>query len=165
MTPFRTKFLKATLIIALLVASVLSVTGCQDFGQFPPPELPAEEPKETVPSTFITTEDRAILAVYEHLLSQALSHEAKGYLAQFYAVSDNWSARSELYKDGTTIWYVLVDKAGVETWQERPYWQQASWFVYRNGRVIPSNRLNANALRIEADLQELSSQPESEGTP
>jgi hypothetical protein len=31
--------------------------------------------------------------------------------------------------------------------------------VYKDGRVIPSNRLEANALRIEADLQELSFQP------
>jgi hypothetical protein len=47
----------------------------------------------------------------------------------------------------------------VEAWEWRPYWQQASWFVFPNGEVMPSNRIQANALRIEADLQELSPQP------
>jgi hypothetical protein len=154
------RYLKSGLIITLLMVLVLIVTGCQDFGQFPPPEPPEEQPQEKVaPTTFITSEDRAILAVYEHLLSLAESHQAKKYLAEFSAASDNWSAESELFQDGTSVWYVVVDMSGVEVWKDRPYWQQAGWFVYRDGRVIPSNRLQANALRIEADLQELSLQP------
>ncbi len=160
MTLSKKRYLKFFLTTTLLAVLVLTVTGCEDFGQFPPPESPGEKPEEVVPSTFITSEDRAILAVYEHLLSQAETHEAKKYLAEFYAVSDNWSAESELYKDGSSIWYVLVDMTDVKTWEERPYWQQASWLVYRDGRVIPSNRLQANALRIEADLQELNLTPE-----
>lgn len=155
----KRKYLKSVLVIILLVALVLTVVGCEDFGTFPPPEPTEEKPEEVVPTTFINSEDRAILAVYEHLLSLAISHEAKTYLAQFSAVSDNWSGKSELFKDGTNIWYIVVDMSGAEVWEERPYWQQAGWFVYRDGRVIPSNRLEANALRIEADLQELSLQP------
>jgi len=159
MTKWR-KYLKSVLAIAFLVALVLAVSGCEDFGQFPPPEPAEEQPEKPAPTTFINSEDRAILAVYEHLLSLAESHEAKTYLAEFSAASDNWSAKSELFKDGTSIWYVQVNMSGVEVWEEEPYWQQAGWFVYQDGRVIPSNRLQANALRIEADLQKLSLQPE-----
>jgi hypothetical protein len=156
----KKKHLKPILIIVLITVLILTITGCEDFGTFPASEPPAEEPEEPAPTTFINSEDRAILAVYEHLLSLAESHEAKTYLAEFSAVSDNWSAKSELFKDGTSIWYVVVDMTGAEAWEERPYWHQASWFVYQDGKVIPSNRLQANALRIEADLQELSLPPE-----
>ncbi len=161
MTNQKWGYLKHVLVITLLVVLTFTVAGCEDFGTFPAPEPPAEEPEKPAPSTFINSEDRAILAVYEHLLSLAESHEAKTYLAEFSAVSDNWSAKSELFKDGTSIWYVLVDMSSTELWEERPYWQQASWFVYQDGKVIPSNRLQANALRVEADLQELSLQPGS----
>ena len=161
--PNRSKrYAKPILIIALLAALLLTVTGCEDFGQFPPPEPPAEKPapEKVVSPTVISTADRAILAVYEHLLSQAESHEAKVYLAEFYTVSDNWSAEKERFKDGSSIWCVLVDMTDNDTWELRPYWQEASWFVLRDGKVIPSSRLQANALRIEADLQELSLKPE-----
>ena len=156
------RYLKSVSVIILLLALVLIATGCEDFGTFPTPEPPREKP---APTTFINSEDRAILAVYEHLLSLAESHEAKTYLAEFSAVSDNWSAKSELFKDGTSLWYVQVDMSHIKEWQGRPYWQQAGWFVYQDSRVIPSNRLEANALRIEADLQKLSLQPEPEATP
>ncbi len=151
---------KLILTSALLVLTGLMTAGCQDFGTFPAPELPAEKPAETAPTTFISSEDRAVLAVYEYLLSQAESYEAKTYLAEFEATSDNWTAISELYKDGSNIWYVSVDMSGVAGWTGKSYWKQAGWFVYRDGRVIPSNRLQANALRIEADLQQLSLQTE-----
>jgi len=159
MSNLKKSYLKMVLVFALLAALVLAATGCEDFGTFPAPEMPEEKPAETLHPTYINTEDRAILAVYEHLLDQAEAHEAKTYLAEFSAASDNWSAKSELYKDGTTIWYVVVDMTEVADWEGRDYWQQASWFVYKDGRVIPSNRLEANALRIEADLQELSFRP------
>ena len=158
------RYLSLTLVISLLAVLALTVTGCEEFG-FPPPEPPAPEeetkeqaPPPTTPPTTITSEDRAILSVYEHLLSQAESYTAKAYLADFYAASDRWRARSELFKDGTSIWYVVVDMTGVVVWEERNYWQLAGWFVLQDGKVIPSNRLQANALRIEADLQELSLQ-------
>jgi len=144
--------------IIMLLTMVMTVSGCADY-TFPTPEPPAQEPEKPASTTFINSADRAVLAVYEHLLSLAESHEAKDYLAEFSAVSDNWSAESELFKDGSSVWYVKVDMSGAEDWEERPYWQQASWFVYQDGRVIPSNRLQANALRIEADLQELSLPP------
>jgi len=150
------------ILIIMLMAMALTASGCQDFGTFPTPEPPAQQPEKPVSTTFINSGDRAVIAVYEHLLSLAESHEAKDYLAEFSAVSDNWSANSELFKDGSSVWYVAVDMSTVENWQEKPYWQQASWFVYQDGRVIPSNRLQANALRIESDLQELSSPPPEE---
>jgi hypothetical protein len=157
------RFTKPVLIIALLGALLGTITACQDLG-YPPASTPAEQPKtETVtPPTIISTKDAALLAVYQRLLSQAESHEAKIYLADFYATCDNWSAESEFFKDGSGTWYVQVDMTSNETWEERPYWQQASWFVFKNGQVIPSNRLEANALRIEADLLELSPKPKSE---
>ncbi|MFC2001687.1 hypothetical protein ACFLUZ_04180 [Chloroflexota bacterium] len=156
------RYIKPILIVALLAALLGTVTGCEDFSQYPPPSPPAEKPEpEKAPSpTTISTGDQAILAIYEHLLSKAESHEAKIYLAEFYTVCDNWSAETERFKDGSTILYVLVDMTGSEQWGWKPYWQQASWIVSRDGGVIPSSRLQANALRIEADLQELSLQPE-----
>ena len=147
--------------VIMLLSVVITASGCEGY-TFPASEPQAQEPEKPVSTIFINSEDRATLAVYEHLLSLAQSHEAKAYLAEFSAASDNWSAKSELFKDGSSIWYVKVDMSEVQDWKEKPYWQLASWFVYRDGRVIPSNRLQANALRIEADLQELSSPPPPE---
>jgi len=164
MTFSKKRYLKPVLIITLLAVLVLTITGCEDyFNQFSPPEAPEEkpEPEKVAASTVISSEDKAILAVYEHLLIQAESSEAKVYLAEFYTACDNWSAESELFKDGSSVWYALVDMTEVEAWEWRPYWQQASWFVFPGGEVMPSNRIQANALRIEADLQELSPPPKS----
>lgn len=161
LTDLSKRYIKPILIISLLTVLALAVIGCEDFG-FPPPEPPQPEKKaeeQAPPPITITTYDRAILVVYEHLLSQAESYQAKVYLAEFYATCDNWSAKSELFKDGTSVWYVVVDMTSIEAWEDRPYWQQAGWLVFRDGKVMPSNRLKANALRIEADLQELSLQP------
>ena len=154
------RYMKPILII-LIVVLALTVVGCEDFQQWSPP--PAEEKtEETAPPTTITTEDRAILAVFEQLLSQAESYQAKVYLADFYATCDNWEAESELLTDGTFLWYVTIDMTGVAGWREKPYWQQACWLVQKkDGKVMPSRRSQANALRIEADLQELNLQSES----
>ncbi len=157
------KFIKPALIMALFVALLGTFTACQDLGYPPtttPPEKPA--PEKITSATVISTKDAALLAVYQRLLGQAESYEAKIYLADFYATCDNWSAESEFFKDGSGTWYVKVDMSSTETWELRPYWQQASWFVFKDGKVIPSNRFQANALRIEADLQALSSKPELE---
>ncbi len=152
-------FMKPILIITLLVVMAGAATGCEDFGLTPSPQPPEEKTEEKTPPTVVRTEDRAILAVYEHLLSQAESYQAKVYLADFYSASDNWNAKSELLKDGTSIWHIVVEMTGTEAGEERPYWQQASWLILPDGKVIPSNRFEANALRIEADLQQLSLQP------
>ena len=146
---------KIILVISLALL-VLLFAGCQDFGQFPTPTLPSESPKAVSPGTSIGTEDRAILAVYEHLLTIAGSAEAKEYLAEFYAMSDKWAAEQELFKDGSTLWYVTVDSTTVADWKGKPHWLEAGWHVSPDGKVIPSNRLKANALLIEADLQSLS---------
>ena len=164
LTNWNRRYIRPVLIISLLAVLVLTVPGCEDFG-FPPPQSPEPEEKTEVvkaPPTIITTEDRAILAVYEHLLSQADSYQAKLYLADFYTTCDNWTAELELLKDGTSLWYVTVDMTEVKIWREKLYWRQASWLIHKkDGKVIPSNQFKANALRIEADLQELSLQPES----
>ena len=160
LTNLNKRYLKPILIISLLAMLILTVTGCEELG-FPPPQSPGQEEKtgEQVPPPTITTEDRAILVVYEHLLSQAESYQAKAYLADFYAAANEWSASPELFQDGTSVWIVVVDMTGVGIWKGGTYWKQASWFVLHNGKVIPSNHLQANALRIEAALQELSLQP------
>ena len=152
-------YIKPILIITLLVALLGTFTGCEEYG-FPAPTPPKETPEKAATSTTIGTKDKAIVAVHEHLLNQAESYEAKVYLADFYAACDNWSAESEIFKDGSGTWYVLVDMTKAKTWEQRPYWQQAGWFVFKDGKVMPSNRLQANALRIEADLQKLSPEPE-----
>lgn len=157
---WNNKFLKPILIIVLLVAMLGIITACTDLGF--PSSTPAEkpEPEPVTHPTIISTKDAALLAVHQRLLGQAESYQAKIYLADFYAICDNWSAESEFFKDGSDTWYVLVDMTANQTWEWRTYWQQASWFVFKDGKVIPSNYLQANALRIEADLQALS--PESE---
>ena len=163
LTNLNKRYIRPILIISLLAVLVLTVPGCEDFGL--PPMEPSEPENKTeveMPPTVVTTEDRAILAVYEHLLSQAESYQAKLYLADFYATCDNWMAESELLKDGTRLWYVTIDMTDVKVWREKLYWRQASWLILRkDGKVMPSNRFQVNALRIEADLQELSLQPES----
>jgi hypothetical protein len=165
LTNWITGFIKSVLILALLVVLLGVFTACADMG-FPTPstpqEQPAPEPAKVTGPTVIITKDAAILAVYQRLLSQAESYEAKIYLSDFYANCDNWSAESEFFKDGSGIWYVVVDMTENVTWERHPYWQQASWFVFKDGKVIPSERFRANALRIEADLQALSPKPEQD---
>ena len=158
LTSLNKRYIKPVLMISLLALLALTTIGCEEFG-FPPLESPAseEEARVEAPPTTIGTNDRAILTVQIHLFSQAESYKAKAYLADFYAARDSWNAESTVFKDGTSAWYVETTGSGVAA--ERPYWQQASWLVFQDGTVMPSDRLQANALRIEADLQELSLQP------
>ena len=159
---FSKRWIKPIIIITLLAMLALAATGCEELG-FPTsePSEPEETTEEAPPPTTVNTDDRAILVVYERLLSQAETYQAKVYLADFYTISDSWSAESEFLKDGTNIWHVVVDMTDIGVWTDRAYWRQASWLVFEDGEVIPSNRFQANALRIEADLQELSLQSES----
>jgi len=160
------KFIKPVLIIALLAALLGTFTACEELG-YPSSTTPAEEPEPApvTSPTFINTKDAALLAVHQQLLSQAESYEAKLYLADLYENSDNWSAESEFFKDGSGTWYVVVDMTGISTWEFLPHWQQASWFVLKDGEVVPSKNFRANALRIEADLQALSPEPNPEASP
>ena len=159
---FSKRWIKLTVTITLLAVLALTVIGCEDFGlgTTPATDEPTTE-EESPPSVTVNTDDKAILVVYEHLLSQAETYEAKVYLADFYTTSENkWSAESEFLKDGTNIWHVIVDITDTGGWSEKAYWRQASWFIFEDGEIIPSNHYQANALRIEADLKELSFQPE-----
>ena len=162
---FNKRHISSILVVILLIVLAGALTGCEYFDEWspsPPPEEGKPEAEVSPSNIKVKIEEIAILAVYEHLLSQAEGYEAKAYLADFYATCDNWTAESELFRDGTSIWHVVVDMTDVEVWKERPYWQQASWFILQDGKVIPSNRFQANALRIEADLQELSPPPSVE---
>ena len=151
------KIIKYALFLITLVAPPVTFTSCQDFGYPPSPTPQLATPAQPVTgNTVITTRDAALLAVYQHLLSLAETPGAKTYLADFYTACDNWSAESEFFKDGSGTWYVVADMTGNKDWKWKPYWQQAAWLVYRDGKVIPSTRFLANALRIEADLQALS---------
>ena len=154
------RYFSAVLTIVLLTVMLGTVAGCEDYG-FPSPTPPAAQSEPEPSPVFINTKDGAMLAVHQYLLEQARSTEAKRYLADFYTTADNWTAEGEYYKDGSGIWYILVDMTNVEVWEARLHWQIASWFVFKDGKVLPSNLLNANALRIEADLLELSPEPES----
>ncbi len=147
---------RSLLVMVILVALPGAFTACQDL--FPPSTAPqpSTSPQITTGATIITARDDALLAVYQHLLGLAETYEAMTYLADFYTGCDNWSAESEFFKDGSGTWYVTVDMTGVKNWTRKPYWQQASWYVFKDGKVIPSNRFQANALRIEADLHLLS---------
>lgn len=153
------KIFKSVLLTAIVIILVGSISACEELGypsSQPQQAQPAPEPAPVTGSNIINTKDTAILAVYRHLLDQADGYEAKVYLSDFYTNCDNWTAISEYFKDGSDTWYVVVDMTEVADWTLRPYWQQASWFAFKNGDVIPSYLFNANALRIEADLQALS---------
>lgn len=167
MKPFTVKkmFIGPALVVILLAATLLSATGCEELGYPPAATAPAEEEAETkatAPLAVSRSKDSAILAVYRHLLGQAESYQAKVYLSDFYASCDNWSATSEYFKDGSATWCVTVDMTASQDWTQLAYWQQASWFVFKDGSVIPANLLEANALRIEADLQQLSRDDDKE---
>jgi hypothetical protein len=155
------KALKYILVIAVVAVLLTMVTSCEEMG-FPsstPKETPAPEPEVTVSSTTAKTSDAAKLAVYQHLLELATGYDAKMYLSDFYTTCDNWTAQSDYFKDGTGTWHVTVNMTATDDWAFRPYWQQASWLVFKDGKVIPSNLFRANALRIEADLQALHPEP------
>ncbi len=155
------KVLKSIFVIAMLAVMLMMVTSCEEMG-FPsatPQETPEPEPAKTTSSTVVNTRDTAKLAVYQHLLELTGSYDAKMYLSDFYTTCDNWTVQSEYFKDGTGTWHVAVDMTTAEEWAFRPYWQQASWLVFKDGKVIPSNLFRANALRIEADLLALSPGP------
>ncbi len=160
----KKKVLKLIFIIAMLAALLVAVTSCEELG-FPsatPQETPEPEPVKTVSSTAVNSRDAAILSVYQRLLDLAGGYDAKMYLSDFYTTCDNWTAKSDYFKDGSGTWHVTVDMTAAEEWAFRPYWQQASWLVFKDGKVIPSNLFRANALRIEADLQALSPNPKAE---
>jgi hypothetical protein len=151
------KMLKTIFVVAMLAVLLATITSCETM--FPtsttPAETPEPEPAKTT-STVISTRDAAKLAVYQHLLDLTGSYDAKTYLSDFYTTCDNWTAQSDYFKDGSSTWHVSVNMTAIKEWAFRPYWQQASWFVFKDGEVIPSNLFRANALRIEADLQALS---------
>jgi hypothetical protein len=96
------------------------------------------------------------MAVQEYLLSKAISARAKAYLTELYASGGKWSARSELLKDGTRTWNVMLETEGKPEDKIKPQWRAACWTVFDDGKVLPSPKYDASALRIEADLQELS---------
>ncbi len=156
----KSKFIISILVVSVLTVTLLSVSACQDLG------LSGNTTPETTAATTsgnsVGTANEAKLAVYQRLLERAESYDAKIYLSDFYTYCDNWSVQSEYFKDGSDIWLVAVDMTGESDWNYNSYWQHAAWFVYRDGKVIPSNLFQVNALRIEADLQSLSTVPETE---
>jgi hypothetical protein len=159
MKPFIKRTTPALVFISLLLLLLMagSLSAC-DYS-FPDTTTPAATPQPSTPepatsgSVHINSAETAEQAVYQHLLGQAQSYDARIYLADFYSACDNWTAEKDYFHDGSGTWYVTVDMTAVKDWELRPYWQQASWYVYRDGRVVPSNDFQANALRIEADLQ------------
>lgn len=155
-TSRKLNLIKTIIVISLLLAILLTVVSCEDLG-FPSTSSTSDtntpEESNTDGKTVVSYKDAAILAVYQHLLDRAGSAEAKLYLADFYTACDNWDAVSEYFKDGSGTWHVIVDMSEIMDWEYDSYWQQASWFVFKDGRVIPSNLFQGNALRIEADLQ------------
>ena len=150
-----TTSIRLLIFIALLAALLGTVFACQDLGLTSSGDTETTAPESTTQSGPITvnTEDTAVLAVYRHLLEKAVTDEAKSYLADFYTACNNWSAEAEYFKDGSQVWNVVVDMTDEPVWDFPAYWQHASWFILKNGEVIPSNLFEANALRIEADLQ------------
>jgi hypothetical protein len=157
----KKRIILSVLAISLIIVMLLSFTACQDLGLSGSKTEETEEPDAASDNT-ISTSDEAKLAVYQRLLERADGYDAMIYLSDFYTYCHNWSVQSEYFKDGSDIWLVAVDMTGESDWSHNPYWQHAGWFVYRDGKVIPSNLFQANALRIEADLQMLSAEQDEE---
>ena len=153
----RKKRILASIIgIFLLTAVIFTAAGCESLG------LGGTTEPTTTPTGVVTTSEGAELAVYQYLLAQAESGEAKTYLADFYTYCDNWSTQSEYFRDGSETWLVAVDMTGESNWEHQSYWQHAGWFVLKDGSVVPANLYQLNALRIEADLEEMSDGANSE---
>jgi len=155
------KLIISILVVSLLTVMLLSITACDSLG-LSGETTPATTETVSTGGNSIGTADEAKLAVYQRLLERAESYDAMIYLSDFYTYCYNWSVQSEYFKDGSDIWLVAVDMTGESDWDHNSYWQRAAWFVYRDGKVIPSNLFQVNALRIEADLQLLSIVPETE---
>jgi hypothetical protein len=158
-TSRKKKIIISILTLSLLTVMLLTFTACEELGLS---GGTTEATMEINDQSVISTAEAAELAVYRHLLEQADSPEAKVYLADFYTHCYNWSVQSEYFKDGSGIWLVEVDMTAETNWELDSYWQRAGWFVYHGGSVIPSNLYKLNALRIEADLQGLGPEPETE---
>jgi hypothetical protein len=154
----KKRILASIIVISLLITVLLSATGCESLGLGGDTETttPTNEPGT------IDTAEEAELAVYQYLLAQAKSAEAKVYLADFYTICHNWDVQSEYFRDGSETWLVHVDMTGESNWEHKSYWQRAGWFVLKDGSVIPANLYQSNALRIEADLKELSAEAATE---
>lgn len=153
------------IFITMIAALLGTAVACEDLGLTSSGDT--EETAESEATTqsgpiTVSTEDTAVLAVYRHLLENAVTDDAKSYLADFYTACDNWYAEAEYFKDGSQVWNVVVDMTEETPWDLPAHWQQASWFILKNGEVIPSNLFEANALRIEADLQAFT--PDSSST-
>jgi len=160
-TSRKGKITLSILMVSLLIVMLLSFTACEGLGLSGGNTEETEE-ADVASDNIISTADEAKMAVYQRLLECAESYDAKIYLSDFYTYCHNWSVQSEYFKDGSDIWLIAVDMTGESNWEHNPYWQRAGWFVYRDGKVIPSNLFQANALRIEADLQLLSTEQEAE---
>ena len=150
------RMLIPALVAVLLLALLVPFTGCEDLGYPAPAATPEATPEAAkMPTVTVSSRNEAQLAVYQSLLEMATSPEAKNYLADFYTAADNWTAISEVFRDGSGIWQVQVDMTAVAEWPYHPYWRQAAWYVYKGGQVMPASLYQANALRIEADIQAL----------
>ena len=150
---YRKKNILASIIVlSLLITVMFTATACESLGL----GGTTDEPTESEVTGVFTSGEEAELAVYQYLLAQAESAEAKVYLSDFYTNCHNWSVQSEYLRDGSATWLVAVDMTGEANWEHETYWQRAGWFVLKDGSVIPANLFQLNALRIEADLQGLS---------
>lgn len=150
-TSSKSKITIAVLAVALL-AVTLAATSCDSLGLSSDTTTPTTQPSANT----VTTGETAKLAVLQRLVNLAESAGALAYLADFYVASDgNWNVQTEYFKDGSGVWLVDVDMTAVTDWNLNPYWQQAGWFVFRNGDAVPANLYDSNALRIEAEIRAL----------
>ncbi len=142
--------------VLLTAICLVAFTACEGVAGVPAPSPSAPASKGVAGGVSVLSEDRALLVVQEYLLSKATSAKAKNYLAELYSSGGKWSAKSELLGDGTRIWNVMMETEDKADSEIKSQWRIACWTVFGDGGVLPSPKFDANALRIETELQELS---------
>lgn len=137
----RYKYLLVTLIGILLVIT-MTLTACAK-----PAPAPAPEPESELALY------EAHKAIETRLDAMATNSEAQRYLSDFMDLTEGfWEPRYiEQYKQ-----YYITAKAlrdiPPNTYYYQSYWSEAMWVLDSGGHISP----DANARRLEADLQKLS---------
>ncbi|MBI2858617.1 MAG: hypothetical protein HYX90_06020 [Chloroflexi bacterium] len=151
---------RIVLSLALLIVATGFLSACGS-GAVSPPGSPGSS--KTAPASEyiypgkLETDQDAVAAVAAFLQSEARNNDAIRYLAEYSMVVEKRVAR---LSDDKQAWYVTfsMDARPDADQGEKPYWESAAWFVFRDGKVMPSTRQGGHATKILLDLRASRSQ-------